>query len=59
MRNFYKPYIKGYNNDRKHYENFPENPEDFDEWVKKSEALWKKKKVAIKHLSNNVSIEFY
>ena len=47
MRNFYKPYIKGYNNDRKHYENFPENPEDFDEWV------------AIKHLSNNVSIEFY
>ncbi|NHJ19445.1 MAG: NAD(P)/FAD-dependent oxidoreductase [Candidatus Lokiarchaeota archaeon] len=44
---------------KKHYENFPENPEDFDEWVKKTEALWIKKNVAVKHLSNNVSIEFH
>jgi flavin-dependent dehydrogenase len=40
------------------YKNFPENPEDFNEWVEKSEALWKKKKVALKHLSNNITIEF-
>jgi flavin-dependent dehydrogenase len=44
---------------KKHYENFPENPKDFDEWVKKSEELWKKKKLAVKHLSSGVSIQFH
>ena len=43
-------------NIKKHYENFPENPDDFNQWVEKSKEMWKKKKVAIKHLSN-VSIE--
>ena len=33
-----------------------ENIDNFDQWLEKSKELWKKKKVAIKHLSN-VSIE--
>ena len=43
---------------KKHYESFPENITDFEDWIEKSEELWKKKKVAIKHLPN-VSIEFH
>jgi hypothetical protein len=43
---------------KKHYENYPTKLENFDEWVQKSEELWKQKKVAIKELSS-VKIEYH
>ncbi|MFW9929010.1 MAG: NAD(P)/FAD-dependent oxidoreductase [Candidatus Thorarchaeota archaeon] len=43
---------------KKHYENYPENPKDFEKWVQETENLWGKKKVAVKHLES-VSIEYH
>lgn len=43
---------------RKHYENFPENPEDFDTWVEKAEDLWKQKRV-VKKQYPSVTIEYH
>lgn len=43
---------------KKHYEKYPENIKDFDEWVIKANELWKKKKLAIKRLPN-VEIEYH
>ncbi len=42
---------------RKHYENFPENPNDFDSWTEKTKELWNKKKVALKKYPS-VTIEY-
>ncbi len=43
---------------QKHYEKFPENPDNFDSWVTNAEELWKQKSPAIKKLSN-FSIEYH
>ncbi|MBA7475090.1 hypothetical protein ES707_10456 [subsurface metagenome] len=43
---------------KKHYETFPEDPNEFDEWVKKADQLWKQKRVAIKKLET-FSIEYH
>jgi len=43
---------------KKHYETFPEDPNEFDQWVKKADQLWKQKRVAIKKLET-FSIEYY
>ena len=42
---------------KKHYETFPEDPNEFDQWVKKADQLWKQKRVAIKKLET-FSIEY-
>ena len=43
---------------KKHYEIFPENINDFEDWVIAADRLWQKKKVAIKKLPN-VEIEYH
>ncbi len=43
---------------KKHYETFPEDTNEFDQWVKKADQLWKQKRVAIKKLET-FSIEYY
>jgi len=43
---------------RKHYENYPENLADFDEWVKIADELWKHKKVVQKKYPS-VTIEYH
>ncbi len=43
---------------KKHYENYPENPQNFGEWIEKTELLWKQKKIAVKKLSS-VKIEYH
>ncbi|MHA1509810.1 MAG: NAD(P)/FAD-dependent oxidoreductase [Promethearchaeota archaeon] len=43
---------------KKHYERYPTSPHEFDQWVEKAEKLWKKKKIAIKKLSD-VSITYH
>jgi digeranylgeranylglycerophospholipid reductase len=43
---------------RKHYEQYPENPKDFDTWVKEAEELWKQKKVVIKQYPS-VAVEYH
>jgi hypothetical protein len=43
---------------KKHYEHYPTSAHEFDQWVEKAEELWKRKKVAIKKLSN-VSITYH
>jgi hypothetical protein len=43
---------------KKHYEKYPENPKDFENWVREAMVLWSKKKVAVKHLKT-VSIEYH
>ena len=43
---------------KKHYENYPENPDDFDDWVKKANELWKHKKVVRKKYPS-VTIEYH
>jgi hypothetical protein len=43
---------------KKHYETFPEDPNEFDQWVKKADQLWKQKRVAIKKLET-LSIEYH
>jgi len=42
---------------KKHYENYPENINEFNSWAKKAQELWDQKKVAIKKL-NSVIIEY-
>jgi len=37
---------------KKHYENYPDDINNFTKWVREAEKLWKKKKVAIKRLPN-------
>ena len=43
---------------KKHYENYPNNYENFDNWVNEAQKLWFQKKVAIKKL-NSVVIEYH
>jgi len=43
---------------KKHYETFPEDPNEFDQWVNKADQLWKQKLVAIKKLET-FSIEYH
>ncbi|MHA1256201.1 MAG: FAD-dependent monooxygenase, partial [Promethearchaeota archaeon] len=43
---------------RKHYENYPENLDDFDEWAKNADELWKHKKVVQKKYPS-VMIEYH
>jgi len=43
---------------KKHYENYPDNPADFDDWVKKADELWKLKKVVRKNYPS-VTIEYH
>jgi digeranylgeranylglycerophospholipid reductase len=43
---------------KKHYEKYPDEPKNFENWVKEAEILWGKKKVAVKHLKT-VSIEYH
>jgi digeranylgeranylglycerophospholipid reductase len=43
---------------KKHYEKYPTEPKNFDEWVETSEELWKQKEVAIKKLPS-VTIEYH
>ena len=43
---------------KKHYENYPTEIKNYEEWVEKSENLWKQKKVAIKQLPS-VKIEYH
>lgn len=43
---------------KKHYENYPDNVNEFDNWVKRAQELWDKKKKAIKKLST-VQIEYH
>ena len=43
---------------RKHYEQYPENPKDFDTWVKEAEELWKQKKVVIKQYPS-IAVEYH
>ncbi len=43
---------------KKHYENYPENIKEFDDWVKKSQELWTQKKTAVKKLPS-VTIEYH
>ncbi len=43
---------------KKHYETFPEDPNEFDQWIKKADQLWKQKHVAIKKLET-FSIEYH
>jgi len=42
---------------KNHYETFPEDPNEFDQWVEKADQLWKQKRVAIKKLET-LSIEY-
>ncbi len=43
---------------KKHYETFPEDPNEFDQWVKKADQLWEQKRVATKKLET-FSIEYH
>jgi digeranylgeranylglycerophospholipid reductase len=43
---------------KKHYENYPENPDYFDDWVKKADELWKRKKVVRKKYPS-ITIEYH
>jgi len=43
---------------QKHYEKYPENPNDFDEWVEQAEELWKQKKLVRKKYPS-VTIEYH
>lgn len=43
---------------KKYYENYPENPDDFDDWVKKADELWKLKQVVRKKYPS-VTIEYH
>jgi flavin-dependent dehydrogenase len=43
---------------RKHYENYPQDPNDIDSWIQKAEDLWKQKKVVIKNYPS-VSVEYH
>ena len=43
---------------KKHYETFPEDPNEFDQWVKKADQLWEQKRIAIKKLET-FSIEYH
>jgi flavin-dependent dehydrogenase len=43
---------------KKHYESFPEDPNEFNQWVMKADQLWKQKRVAIKKLET-ISIEYH
>jgi flavin-dependent dehydrogenase len=43
---------------REHYENYPENPSDFDEWVSTADELWKQKRVVRKEYPS-VTIEYH
>ncbi len=43
---------------KKHYENYPENIKEFDDWVRKSQELWTQKKKAVKKLPS-VTIEYH
>jgi flavin-dependent dehydrogenase len=43
---------------KKHYENYPDNINDYNNWVKTAHELWDQKKLAIKNLSN-VQIEYH
>jgi flavin-dependent dehydrogenase len=42
---------------KKHYEKYPDEPRNFENWVKEAEILWEKKKSAVKKLQS-VSIEY-
>ncbi len=37
---------------KKHYENYPNDPKNFENWVKEAEILWAKKKTAVKKLQS-------
>ena len=41
-----------------HYEKYPENPNDLDEWVEQAEELWKQKKLVRKKYPS-VTIEYH
>jgi flavin-dependent dehydrogenase len=43
---------------QKHYETYPENPENFEEWVNQAEELWKQKKPVLKKYPS-VKIEYH
>ncbi len=43
---------------KKHYENYPDNISQFDNWVKIAQELWDQKRLAIKRLST-VQIEYH
>ena len=43
---------------QKHYEKYPENPNDFDEWVEQAEELWKQKKLVRKKYPS-VTVEYH
>ncbi|TFG01640.1 MAG: NAD(P)/FAD-dependent oxidoreductase [Promethearchaeota archaeon] len=43
---------------RNHYENYPENPDDFETWVDKANELWKQKKVVKKEYPS-VTVEYH
>ncbi len=41
---------------RKHYQKYPENPEDFGDWVSKAEELWQKREHATRHFKTTTAI---
>ena len=43
---------------KKHYENYPDNINEFESWGKKAKELWIQKKIAIKKL-DLVTIEYH
>ncbi len=43
---------------KKHYEHYPDNTDNFIEWVEKAQQLWNKKKSAVKKL-DTVTIEYH
>lgn len=43
---------------QKHYENYPENPNDFEEWIISAEELWNQKKVVRKEYPS-VTVEYH